>query len=127
MTFADLEADPYELRGDPSALELWYHAVRERDISLLSNLDLARSCRQQLWLDHVVPVMVDRLHQEPLAGDLYDGELLVALREVPEAFWQSHTSLVHVIAEILYRPIDFDDDTVRDDANSFLERIKPLL
>lgn len=71
--------------GD-SSLDAWYSQIRETPISEFGDGDLARACRQKLFLEHVVPSVVFRLVENPLAGDLYDGELLSSLLATANGF-----------------------------------------
>jgi hypothetical protein len=50
-----------------------------------------------------VPVAIRHLGENPLAGDLYDGELLVSLRNVAGGFWARREDLRSGLSEILAR------------------------
>jgi hypothetical protein len=84
-----------------SALDEWYESVRDHAICDLSIADLARSCRQALFPDYLVPVAVQRLKSDPLAGALYHGELLASLRHVDREFWGRSGDLVADLAGVL--------------------------
>ena len=87
LTFRDL--DGIMSIGDPTwPLEVWYAEVRDTKIGELSVGDLARSCRQNLHLEAIVPRCLEKLQ----AGELYDGELLTSLKKVSSAYWASHPS-----------------------------------
>lgn len=99
MGDAEKPADPRTFRildGDlplpppTSALDEWYLAVRDLPLSELSVADLSRACRQQLFCSELVPICLWVLGQDPLAGELYDGELIYALQAVPGAYWRTH-------------------------------------
>jgi len=77
--------------GEPQwPLEIWYARVRDIPISEFSIFDLARSCRQKLYLEHIVPVALSRLAEDPCAGELYDGELALAFQSIPGSYWDQH-------------------------------------
>jgi CDI immunity proteins len=63
--------------------------------------DLCIAVRQQLFLEHVVPVAVYRLQQNPLAGKKYDGELIVALKSVPRDYWAQQLKLRKAVKQTL--------------------------
>jgi len=68
-------------------LERWYEKVRDLSILEFSDGDLCIACRQDVHLTHVLPVAIDRVLSDPLAGDNYDGELLVAIASIPASRW----------------------------------------
>jgi hypothetical protein len=95
FTFRDLErAANVEIEDEPSsALELWYSRVRDMPIDQFSDADLAVACRQRLYLDSVAPISLERLADNPLAGEMYDGELLAAIASVPGEVWATNVGL----------------------------------
>ena len=72
------------------ALEMWYAEVRDIKIADMSVEHLARACRQDLFFEEVVPFCLRKLEEEPLAGELYDGELVLALRRGHGDYWRIH-------------------------------------
>jgi hypothetical protein len=114
-TMRSLEGGPLG-DGGTSALDDWYRSIRDIPLSDLSAADVARSCRQALFPDHVVPLAIRHLRENPLVGDLYDGELLVSLRNVDETFWRRREDLRRELSKILARleMIDLDDETAAD-------------
>lgn len=88
-TFRELDGTVLLLEPS-SALEQWYLDVRDIPMTEMGVFDLARSCRQRLYLGVVVPICMDHLKQDPLAGELFDGELLLSLKGLPEDFWRTH-------------------------------------
>ena len=62
-----------------SSLELWYERIQDTPIDVLPIGDLCRACRQDLFPAQVLPVAIARLMEDPTAGNLYDGELAVAV------------------------------------------------
>lgn len=71
-------------------LEKWFASVYDLPIDRFTIFDLARSCRQQLYPEAVVPYCIRALSFIPLAGELYEGELLHAVLELPPDYWQAH-------------------------------------
>ena len=83
MTYCDVTfraLDGNRVLPEPrSALEQWYLAVRDVPLRQLGVPDLARAIRQGLFTDQLVPIAIDELTRDPLAGELYDGELVAAV------------------------------------------------
>jgi hypothetical protein len=90
LTFRQLETArnkpmlPMEPPGSP--IELWYRRVRETPLSELSASDLARACRQGIFVEDVIPEALGRLRTELVAGDWF-GELLQSLMQLPLVMW----------------------------------------
>ena len=65
------------------------------------------------------------LKAEPLAGEMYDGELLVSLKSAPSDYWLAHqeeVSSLKSIIEVVRRSEKTDDD-LRRDLQELLARI----
>jgi len=86
LTFRHLDGN-ITLSPPTSALEEWYIQIRDTTLYDLKLDDLARACRQRLYLDQIVPICLHELEKNPLAGELYDGEVIYALKQVPEDYW----------------------------------------
>lgn len=52
--------------------------------------DLGRAARQNIHRAHIVPLIFDRLKEDPLAGELYEGELMVALSNFYLDYWKAN-------------------------------------
>ena len=106
-------------------LPAWYRAVREIPLDELGIEDIAKASRQQIHLDHVIPIAIRILQADPLAGEMYDGELLASLKPVPASYWSSHPSdasaLKGVIGKVLQ--IEATNDDVRQAAKDLLNRV----
>lgn len=95
ITFAELDGlgSVPPAPDDQWPLEEWYARVRRTPLSELSVGDLAVACRQRMWLEYVVPRSLAVLDEHFQAGELYDGELAVALTMVPLDFWKNNLPL----------------------------------
>jgi hypothetical protein len=103
--------------GDPPAhatrLISAAYALRKRPVGALDAEGLRLLISQQIGLDTLVPLALDRVEDDPLAeGDFYPGDLLDALmRRVPESYWQTHEdqrARVRRVAEALDPDETFD-------------------
>jgi hypothetical protein len=117
--FRDLESSPV-IGDEQSALGEWYASVRDTPIRELGVDDLARACRQGLYLDHVVPVALSVLRDDVNAGSQYDGELASVLTRLPPPFWRSNGDLLRSAADVLKRGMSNLDDDVRKEVEQFL-------
>jgi hypothetical protein len=111
--------------ADEYPLPAWYRAVRDVPLRELSPEDLSKANRQQIHPDHVVPTTLALLQSDPLAGDMYDGELLVSLSSVPPEYWSAHADQTEALKSVIGRAIQMDGttDDVRKDFEDFMTRI----
>lgn len=106
LTFAILDRQKGYAKLPPATeeecpLPTWYRAVCEIPIDQLGLEDICKACRQQIHLEHVVPLALRTLKSEPLAGEMYDGELLVSLKSVPADYWRTHWDEVLTLKPII--------------------------
>jgi hypothetical protein len=116
ITFHQLESQRDRELVDHSGdtpLERWYRSVRDKPIGEFSYNDLCKACRQQLYPEAVVPVAIETLRKDPLAGELYDGELLVAMKFIDRQYWSAHPSQAAEIAIIAKSIMKQADDELR--------------
>jgi len=103
--------------GDEYPLPAWYRSVREVPIDKLSIEDIAKALRQQIHPEHVVPRALQILQTDPLAGEMYDGELFASLNGVTPDHWVNHsddTALLRLVIERLLPDPTIADDIRRD-------------
>lgn len=98
LTFSELDkrkgVPPLEsAQGEEFPLPAWYRAVYTIPLGNLSSSDLARACRQKIHLETVIPVSISMLRENPLAGDFWEGELMVAVASIPSPAWDSFEEL----------------------------------
>lgn len=102
-TFRMMEAstrDSAPAASENWPLVQWYERLRDTPLDEFSDGDLSTACRQRVCLDQIIPVALCRLEQTPLAGELYDGELLVALASIPDDYWVHHAPLASAVRRI---------------------------
>lgn len=126
-TFAALDGlrtSPLEEREEGWPLEEWYQHVRELPLNALGAGDVAKACRQEVWLDYTVPRALDLLAEDFLAGDLYDGELVVSLRSVPAGFWGKHPDLLRRLSGLIEKGKALLDDDEEGEVEELMRVIK---
>jgi hypothetical protein len=68
-------------------LQNWFACMYDVPLEAFTDFDLARSVRQNIHIEAVMPYCLQSLMRNPLAGKLYDGELLSAIMRLPPDFW----------------------------------------
>ena len=99
-TFEDLELKynvPPPRVGDEEDFPLpaWYRSVRLTPVSRLSIGDLAKACRQDIFCLETATITINILADDPLSGEMYDGELLASLNGFQKTFWMSNENLAN--------------------------------
>jgi hypothetical protein len=90
QTFAQIEEIKgihYDKNFRHSPLSDWYDSVREKRFSDFSVEDWCKCVRQDMFLEYVIAYALAELRRDPLAGEMYDGELANALLSVKQDFW----------------------------------------
>lgn len=126
ITFRQLESamsDHDEDKFGDSSLDEWYKSIRNTPITDFGDGDLSRACRQQLYLNHVVPIAVERLKSQPLAGDMYDGELLVAMKSISIDYWRTDQESARQLFAIAQEAKLLVDEDIADDVDELVGRL----
>ena len=130
ITFAILDKQKGFAKLPPATeeefpLPAWYRSVSETPLDELTLEDVCKACRQQIHHEHLVPLALRILKTKPFAGEMYDGELLVALKSVPSDYWRTHADEVMSLKAIL-EAVCCDEnveDDLRGDMRELLTKI----
>jgi hypothetical protein len=93
------------------------HRLRTVPLGNLSIGDLRLLLGQQIGTEWLVPLALDRLHDDPLAGEWYPGDVLNSVLGVGAIYWEAHpseTMSLWAVRQAL--------EQVRSEATKFLER-----
>ncbi|WP_116062012.1 contact-dependent growth inhibition system immunity protein [Cohnella phaseoli] len=91
-------------------------ALRKKPLKDFTNDDLTRMILQQIALEYLVPIAINRLYNNPLnSGDYYRGDLLCSLLQINKEFWLECPDLQHGL------------DVVLDDLNDAVETVNEFL
>lgn len=126
ITFRKLDGDIPRPHIPVSALDKWYDSVRDDALDSLSSRDLARACRQQLFLEAVVPIAIDNLSKDLIESDDYADELAIGLVEIPDNFWARHVVLLSKLESGLEKVIDILDIESQERIEERLEVLRTL-
>ena len=118
MTFRKLigKLDVAKAHNQQSSLEQWFERVIDIPLDELSVEDLCRAIRQDLYIDHLMPRVLEVMKDDPLAGDYYEGELIAALSTVKEKDLKDQKDIFIKIQKIINNlsSTDVNDDLKKD-------------
>ncbi|MFS2222566.1 contact-dependent growth inhibition system immunity protein [Pantoea sp. B65] len=102
--------------GQQSSLEAWFESVLDVPVEGMAVEDLCRAVRQKICVDQLMPGILAVLAEDPLAGDLYDGELIAALATIKGDELQGHKKTFIKIKHLINRlePQDINNDRKND-------------
>ena len=130
MNFRELEGVYgifYEPEKNPSSLSDWYTSVRDLSLDELDVGDVCRCIRQDVFVSDVLPFAISMLHEDVLAGDFYDGELVTAPARLGERFWRLHVEELASIAHLLHEVLNLSDDKqLHEDVSKMINLIHDL-
>jgi hypothetical protein len=103
--------------GEPpyqSSLVVNCHRLRRVPLRDFRVEDLDLMIRQEISLNWLIPVALQRLADDPWAGEVFlPGSLLRTVSAVPQAFWKQHEDLRQQLIEVLKSatvPIEVEED-----------------
>jgi hypothetical protein len=90
-TLEELDGEHWhEPNADATGLIRACYRLRKVPVGTLSNDDLRLLLDQQIGTVWLVPIALARLSKEPLAGDIYPGDLLNAVLTTDSKHWETH-------------------------------------
>ncbi|NUU78834.1 contact-dependent growth inhibition system immunity protein [Paenibacillus xylanilyticus] len=101
-TLDELEGESWGEPNFKSRLVIRAHALRKKPLCEFSNEDLRLLIRQQISLDFLLPLALERLGENPLeSGDLYVGDLFCSILEVDKDYWDNNIELKNELNEVI--------------------------
>lgn len=101
-TLEDLEDDRWDKPNFASRLVLRANELRKKPLFELNNEDLRLLIGQQMSLDLLLPLALEKLVENPLrSGDLYMGDLFCSVLKVGQKYWEEHRELKNELDEVI--------------------------
>src|SRR5262245_24749022 len=98
----DLERDDWGEPNFDSHLVRTCHRLRRVPLEDFTTEDLRIMIGQQIGLLFLIPLALEKLDDDPLAeGNFYPGDLLKAVLDVPDSFWNVHTDMFEVLRGVV--------------------------
>jgi hypothetical protein len=107
LSLEQIEGDPWG-DAEPGATRLIaaVHALRRVPVAALTVEDLRLLIGQRTGLDVLLPLALGYLDGDPLVeGDLYPGDLLSAVLQVPAEFWADHPAQLSRMRAVAERAV----------------------
>ncbi|MGV2964890.1 MULTISPECIES: contact-dependent growth inhibition system immunity protein [unclassified Paenibacillus] len=101
-TLEELEDDRWDEPNFASRLVLRANELRKKPLCELNNEDLRLLIGQQMSLDLLLPLALEKLVENPLrSGDLYMGDLFCSVLKVGQKYWEEHRELKNELDEVI--------------------------
>ncbi|WP_199440662.1 contact-dependent growth inhibition system immunity protein [Umezawaea beigongshangensis] len=114
LSLQDLEGEQWGRPLSPTTevtravFEAWQKPLAE-----LRPVDLVVLLQQQVGLAHLVPVVLDEIDRSPYScGGLYPGDVLVALLNVDESFWEAGPELKARLDHLVETLPEYEDELI---------------
>ncbi|MBK0097471.1 hypothetical protein IBT49_15915 [Erwinia sp. S63] len=117
-TFRNLVWNINEIENpsNQSSLEIWFKSVMDVPLEKLELSDLCRALRQRVCVEQLMPLVLDILDEDPLAGEIYDGELIAALATLKNEESMCHKEyLIRILKSINKIDINNVERDVQDE------------
>lgn len=62
-------------------LDQWFYELVQKKVTELTILDVSRMLRQNVFLDIAIPAAWNLLSEDPLCGEMYEGQLVELLTQ----------------------------------------------
>lgn len=103
----------------------WLHRMYDIPLEAWKAEDLARACRQQLYMEALMPHCLRTLRLHPRKFGYYQPELLEAFLKVPEDYWREHPehkiAFLHIAEEVLQHGLlDKGEEALEAQVKSYL-------
>ncbi|MGV2964874.1 contact-dependent growth inhibition system immunity protein [Paenibacillus sp. AGC30] len=101
-TLEELEGEYWDEPNFASSLVIQVHQLRKKPLCELNNEDLRLLIGQQINLDLILPLAIEKLIQNPLeSGDMYTGDLFCSVLKVEKEYWNEHKELKNELDELI--------------------------
>lgn len=119
-----MESAIYELKGidlkklkQDSPLDRWFYEMVQKNVNMLTITDVSHMLRQEVYLDIAIPLAWKYLLNNPLCGEMYDGQMLELLTRVfindPNLkevdFYAAFEEMVQQVCEIYQCDNDYEE------------------
>ena len=100
-TLTELESQDWGPPTFGSHLVTMVHRLRHKALEQFSVEDLRITIGQNIGLEYLVPIAVERLQEDPFVeGDFYRGDLLVSVLKIERQFWLKYPDLHQMVVRI---------------------------
>ncbi|WP_172200498.1 contact-dependent growth inhibition system immunity protein [Saccharibacillus qingshengii] len=101
-TLEELEGESWDEPNFASSLVRQVHRLRKKPLCEWNNEELRLLIGQQMNLDLLLPLALERLIQNPFtSGDLYIGDLFCSVLKVDQEYWEDHRELTNELNEVI--------------------------
>ncbi|MCR5847844.1 MAG: hypothetical protein K6G75_06960 [Lachnospiraceae bacterium] len=108
----------------------WHNNVIEKTQAELTISDVARCIRQNIFVETAYEMLLVYLTQDPLAGDMYLGELMEKAREVDKQLILKHSKSLQdiiIIAEAFIQDNEWELEDEKEEFSKSVDNLKKII
>ena len=113
-----------------SPLDKWFYEMIQKNVNMLTITDISHMLRQEIYLDIAIPLVWEQLFDNPLCGEMYDGQMVELLTRVfinnPGLKEVDLYTVFEKKAWMIYDVYDWDSDYKKEEYRNILLNFSQL-
>lgn len=113
-----------------SPLDKWFYEMIQKNVNMLTITDISHMLRQEIYLDIAIPLVWEQLLENPLCGEMYDGQMVELLTRVfinnPGLKEVDLYTVFEKKAWMIYDAYDWDSDYEKEEYRNILLNFSQL-
>lgn len=113
-----------------SSLDKWFYEMIQKNVNMLTITDISHMLRQEIYLDIAIPLVWEQLLENPLCGEMYDGQMVELLTRVfinnPGLKEVDLYTVFEKKAWMIYDVYDWDSDYEKEEYRNILLNFSQL-
>lgn len=113
-----------------SPLDKWFYEMIQKNVNMLTITDISHMLRQEIYLDIAIPLVWEQLFDNPLCGEMYDGQMVELLTRVfinnPGLKEVDLYTVFEKKAWMIYDVYDWDSDYEKEEYRNILLNFSQL-
>ncbi|AMA71740.1 MULTISPECIES: contact-dependent growth inhibition system immunity protein [Aneurinibacillus] len=109
------------------ALDIWYNTLIEKTVTEIDITDICRMLRQEIFIELAIERALEYLKQNPLIGDVYDGQLLELLSSVDVIKLKKYKKSIKELLFDIKTRLDINDFFSQEDYIEYVDLLEKFL
>lgn len=113
-----------------SPLDKWFYEMVQKNVNMLTIVDISHMLRQEIYLDIAIPLAWEQLFDNPLCGEMNDGQMIELLTRVfinnPDLKEADSYVVFEKNAKKLYETYDWENNYEKEEYEKILVKFRHL-